>query len=267
MPYTAKTIIWALHRRKITAIACLTTLIIFGRFYLEYPIYLDTAAYKLDKAINATSSLSAIDVHLDEAKDDGIYTANLLKSTPVNINNLSMDVSAFTTLEGNVNQCDVIHVATFISSLTNTFELMNFLKSILTSRRNPLKLHIIVEDSSIKLALLEMFNSWQVAEVGFFYEIKTFSDRVPSFASSNMSERWKILIPAIFNDNDVEKVIVANVNMQIIGDIAVVWNKLSEMQRIGSHFGLVEHFQSQTSVKNDISMVRFFFYSCMHDLR
>ena len=156
---------------------------------------------------------------------------------------------------------DVIHVATFIQGPKYTFELMVFLKSILANnRRHPLKLHIIVANSSTKSVVLEMLVSWQIAGLDFnFYEIHSFNNwELSNYTLSNsISDRWKMLIPTILND--VEKVIVADVNLQIVGDIAMIWNKLLEMQRMGTFIGMVGKSPSRINSQSATNKVQIHF--------
>ena len=239
----------------LATLASISFLIIFiipGKNLLDHPVDLVTA---VGTTINTNSSRSFQAVFVNKEKDDPSSTTgtgkfyNVLTNTSVK-NGSPLDIPTIKVHNRRATQCDLIHVATFVQSRTNTFELMNFLKRILTNRRNPLKFHIFVEESSTKSAVLEMISSWQVPEFDFFYEIQVFSDldkMVPNFDSSTVTDRWKILIPAILSD--IDNVIVADVNLQIIGDIADIWNKLSEMQRNESQLGLVEHAQSHALLK------------------
>ena len=143
---------------------------------------------------------------------------------------------------GEVGLCDVIHVVTFIQSSKFNFNLMTFLKRILLSRRNPLKLYIVVDDSSTKPLAFEMLDSWQVEGIEFvFYEIQTLPNLqllASRFQSADFLDLWKILLPTLLLD--VKEVIVSDLNMQIVGDIGVLWNKMLEMQQTGTHLGMVK---------------------------
>ena len=141
-----------------------------------------------------------------------------------------------------IGPSDVIHLATFVQHTENTFELMVFLKSIFVSRQNSLHLHAVIGDAPTKAVVLEMLDSWQVEGLDYeLYEIQDFSICESNLNPSDSMASWKLLIPTILKD--VEKVIVADVNMQVVGDIANLWNTLLEMQRTGSQLGLVDNVQ------------------------
>ena len=142
-----------------------------------------------------------------------------------------------------IGPSDVIHLATFVQHTENTFELMVFLKSIFVSRQNSLHLHAVIGDAPTKAVVLEMLDSWQVEGLDYeLYEIQDFPNFESSFTYSGATKgRWKMDIPIVLKN--VEKVIVADVNMQVVGDIANLWNTLLEMQRTGSQLGLVDNVQ------------------------
>ena len=168
-----------------------------------------------------------------------IDTASL-ENNFINVQTVTVDASK------NLDLCDVIHLATFVQCSNNTFELMLFLKSIFASRRHPLHLHIFVCDSLTKSVVMHMLDSWNVVGVDFsLYEIEDYISDSQSwmFKSFDPTAQWKMSIPIVLSH--IEKVIVADVNLQIIGDIAIIWNKLSEMQTIGTRLGLVEIVHSR----------------------
>ena len=184
----------------------------------------------------------------------------LLESNFINVQTVAVDATE------NLDLCDVIHVATFIQGSNNTFELMIFLKSILANRRNPLHLHLFVKDFLTKSVVINMLDSWNVVGVDFsLYEIENYiSDRQSWMSKSfHSNDQWRMSIPIVLSH--IEKVIVADVNMQIIGNVAILWNKLLEMQKIGTRLGLVEIVNSRdipasTSLEFDKPIVVILFF-------
>ena len=103
-------------------------------------------------------------------------------------------------------------------------------------------LHLLV-DAASKPVVLELLDTWMVSGLDYqLYDIENFNHLtswVPTIHYSADYGLLKLIIPIVLKT--VKKVIVLDTDLQFMDDIAPMWDKLKEMQRSGTFFGMVEN--------------------------
>lgn len=146
---------------------------------------------------------------------------------------------------------DVIHLAMVCGGYSSSRSLYVLLKSILFYRTNSIHLHLFV-DSISRQILGEVFSSWSVDDLEVsFYNLTKHEKEVSWIPNSHYSHRYGLMklvfISVIANHEDLNRVIMMDTDMLVLGDIKYAWKEFEKLNSTrdselgGPIFGMVEN--------------------------
>ncbi|GAB6020038.1 hypothetical protein CHUAL_002785 [Chamberlinius hualienensis] len=138
--------------------------------------------------------------------------------------------------------CVEIHLAMICAGSSAARAVQPLIKSLLFYRRNPIHLHLVVDDLSLFI-LSQLLSTWAIPSLNYsFYhsdEMKPKIDWIPNLHYSGIYGLMKLVI-AEHLPQDLEKVIVLDIDMCCNADIAELWAHFKSFHR-ENILGLVDN--------------------------
>ena len=141
------------------------------------------------------------------------------------------------------SSCEIIDVAITVRGQSSCIQAALLIKSILLFRRNPIRLHFLVDDST-QYILHTLLSTWHLYGVEYnFYKI--------DFGTKD--SRGIFLVVEVLPPS-IERVINIECSVLLSADISKLWKVFNEMKKQGSVFGVVKHTQLR-GIENSIMLI------------
>lgn len=160
------------------------------------------------------------------------------------------------------DDCKTINIASVVCGYNSTRSYYALLKSILFYRSDRVHLHIF-SDEIAQTILKTLFKTWNVTDLDYsFYNITEYEQDVAWITSTHYSHRYgliklKIIDALVASTKSIDRAIVIDTDMLVLGNIARVWTEFDGSQDSLSprSIGLVEN-QSDWYLRMDSNMSR-----------